>query len=154
MKEVWRFVKTNRKYQVSSKGRVRNSKTKRILSQYLPTNCLRFYVGLNSGNQPVNRLVLQNFRKTELDYVIHENEDIQDNKLKNLDECTRGDALRQVHRFRKRKRGVYKFEPGKCWRVALKVDNKAVTLGYAKTKKEAEYLYIWGYEQIYGVKPL
>lgn len=94
-KELWLPVVDNPKYEVSSKGRVRNASTKKILSQEVT---YRGYarVGLSGKHYYVHRLVADAFFDGEngkLD-VNHVNGDKLDNFVGNLERCSREDNIR------------------------------------------------------------
>ena len=93
--EVWKDVRGYEGfYEVSSKGRIRNSKTKHILSPGKPQGY--HYVALyNNGvrkNKQVHRLVAEAFLENPNNYPIpnHKDENRTNNSIDNLEWCSYG----------------------------------------------------------------
>lgn len=96
-KEIWLPVRNKPQYEVSSKGKVRNAKTKKILSQEIT---YRGYarVGLFGKHYYIHRLVADAFYDTPNgNYDINH---IDGNKLNNfignLERCTRSENIRHA----------------------------------------------------------
>lgn len=86
--------------------------------------------------------------KGEID---HANGDFTDDRIVNLRDCSRGFNQENMRKAFKTKQscemlGVYldkrKKEGNKRWRSAITVKGKQVSLGYFKTKEEAELAYL------------
>lgn len=166
-REIWKKVKIKgfNHYRVSNLGRVKNTRTDYITKGYVykitlsrgPLLMISLY---NKGNTvliPAHKLVFSHFKSSQLkNYLVWHNDlNGTNNKETNLSDVTLGDLLRKSHAEIKRKRGVYSWTDGirKRFRAVVKVDNKSVTLGYTKKRVDAELLYKFGYEMIYGSKP-
>lgn len=157
-KEIWRFIKnSNNRFQVSNRGKVRSKKRKYVKEDRILTQNavgLRLYVHLGKGiSTSVAKLVLSSFKMSEIDkeYALHIDKNTFNNNSKNLKWGTLGDVKRLSFEIRKKKRGVY-FYPSaqkRKWRVVLKVDNKAKTIGYYQTKLNAEIAFMFAYKQEY-----
>lgn len=169
MKEIFKDVPGyNGRYQVSNKGRVRNTETK----LFLTTNqCSRssdkYYVGLSkngrSKNYSVARLVLLAFRPpaTKGRWSVQLNGDATDFRPDNIESMTKSQGMRYVMHSRGRtknagkERGVYFYSrnKNKSWRAVIKVGKKVKTIGYYETKDEASKVFQAKFEQLHGYKP-
>lgn len=102
MQEIWKDIifeendiKYNykNKYMVSSTGKIKNKRTGVILKQYMCKGYLRvsLYTNGKRKNFFVHRIVAYMFvdNKNKLPYINHKNEIKTDNKVENLEWCTR-----------------------------------------------------------------
>lgn len=99
MIEVWKDIDVlNNDYQISSKGRVINVKTNRILKQSADKDgyCI---VHIRNKTFKVHRLVCQYFLNNDENYpqVNHKDGNKQNNDLSNLEWCTQSHNMK--HRF-------------------------------------------------------
>jgi len=165
MKEIWRYIKnTNKKYQVSNYGRIKSKKRKyvssdRFITPYKIKQRLYAFIQKNNGvtsAKSISKLVLTHFKKKEIgkDFSIHIDANTYNNRSTNLEWGTRGDVFRKANELKKKKRGVYRHEYGKKnWKTIIKVDNKSETVGYFKTREDAEFVYQVTYGLVYGRMP-
>ncbi len=86
---IWKTI-TNTNYEVSNYGEVRNSKTKRILKQYINKSGYRIVHLTQYKTLYVHRIVAQMFLNNEYNYkyVNHKDENKQNNNVSNLEWCT------------------------------------------------------------------
>lgn len=93
MKEQWKTIKYHTKYEVSNLGRVRNKKTKRILStnptkaHKSPQVFLRCNLWYDKVQLTVSRLVWDAFgsvQRKENGMVLHKDKDVTNNAIDNL----------------------------------------------------------------------
>lgn len=170
MKVIWRKVKNlhyQRKYEVSNYGDVRIIESKRLLTKFKFSNGA-LYVGLNKNGHTtsiaIHRLVFKHFKIEELSkkkWVHHLDFNKENNHSPNLDQKSRGDYLRLWNTERNRQRGVYFYKQPKKngkgfyekYRAVVKYRDKVKTLGYFKTKQEAEIAYYGGFKELYGYYP-
>lgn len=160
IKEKFKRVSGYKNYAISNMGYVINKNTGRILKPFKLEKGRQFYVHLNKSNtsKPFNlaRLVLTHFTKKELgkNFAIHLNRLTSDNRVNNLKSSTRGDLIRWYNQEKKRPRGIYKNTLGsKPFRVLIKYNNKAKTVGYFKHRSDAEVAYRQEYVRFYGQEP-
>lgn len=98
MSEVWKaVVDSNGKYEVSSLGQVRNTKTGRILHQFVGKDgYYRTQLGGTIGKSvTVHRLVCKAFvpKINGKDFVNHKDGNKQNNRVDNLEWCTRSENM-------------------------------------------------------------
>lgn len=167
-KEIWRYIKGTfhkNQYQVSNRGKIKTKKRKYITQEKILCQaiiCDRFYVSIQKTNgiysyKSVANLVLSHFKKHEIDknYALHINYNTLDNNSTNLKWATLGDIRRISFEKKKKSRGVYKYKHAKKkqWRAVLKIDNKTITIGYYKTKTQAQIAYRMKYFETYNRMP-
>lgn len=155
MKERFRDVRGHPIYRVSNFGRVQNTSSGKFLRGW---NCRsgRNYVDLNGKRIMRAKLVLRHFNPSQLgkDYAIHINNLLTDHRSKNLKWGTLGDVKRMFNTIKNKRRGVYHYPFGnKPWRAVIKINNRAKTIGYYETEKQAEDAYISKYIEQYGYIP-
>lgn len=90
--EIWKQYKATN-YEVSTVGRVRNIKTKRVLKPYkTPKGYLRIYLSINKKQKWIfiHRLVAEVFIPNPLNllYINHKDENKTNNTVENLEWCT------------------------------------------------------------------
>jgi hypothetical protein len=109
-------------------------------------------------NYRIDKLVNMYFNSDRRKYAIHLNGERTDNDFNNLTGSTDLGSLLRYYNAIKRANtgktpGVYKWNHSKfnCYRAVLKVNNKVKTLGYFKTKAEAEEKVREAYKKYYGM---
>jgi len=161
MNEIWVKVKGFSNYKISNMGNIVNIKTNKLLKiQYVNSNnyaMITLYKNKQSYNKGLAKLVIAHFQVKELDkdFALHLDLNHMNNKNVNLKQASRGDIYRYYYTVKKQKRGVYKWTDGfhVKWRAMIKVNNKPLTIGYTKTKKQAEMLYKQAFKSYYGYLP-
>ena len=130
MEEIWKLITGyDGKYEVSDFGNVRNAKTGRIMKLQNHNGYLR--VSLNNNGKKlwlVHRLVLETFLPIDGKEVNHKNHITSDNRLENLEWCTRSENCR----FRKKRMGLSSQYLGVTW---CKRDKKWCVSCYFNDKK-------------------
>ena len=148
MEENWLPIVGYENYEVSDLGRVKNVKSSRILKPQL--NSLGyFHVALwenkNKKQNMIHRLVLQTFLPiVEMKEVNHKNHNKNDNRLENLEWCSRSEN----QRFKKKRKGltskyvgVYWFKNRNKWYSSCRLNGKKVHLGSFDDEREAGNAY-------------
>ncbi len=92
--EIWKLIKGFDGYQISNYGRVRNVNTGKILKpQTRPDGYISIYIGKRGSqkNRKLHRIIAEAFIPNPNNYpeVNHKNEDKSDNRIENLEWCTR-----------------------------------------------------------------
>lgn len=160
MKEVFRYIKnTNKKYKISNYGRIYSLYSERFLT--LTQSGYSYYYRLNGIVYNVSKLVLQHFKPKQIpqNSTLCVDGNFTNNKSNNLEWSNRGDRLRLLYTIKNKQRGVYNFKIRmgnkiySRYRAVLKIDNRTVTLGYFKTKKEAYNTFIESFLEWYGYFP-
>jgi len=119
------------KYAVSDFGNVRNAKTGRILKPSNSDGYLRVNLS-NNGVKTflVHRLVIETFFPIDDKEVNHKNHITTDNRLENLEWCSRSENLR----FRQKREGLSSQYIGVSWnfnkwRVRCQINGKDIHIG-------------------------
>jgi len=140
--EEWLSIVGYEDYKISNLGRIKN-KNGMIMKQVLrPDGYLR--ICLKSKNYYVHRLVLQNFLPLEEKEVNHKNLIKSDNRLINLEWCSRSENTRFIN---KRKNASSKYKGvslNKCnnkWKAGCRINWKGNYLGCFDTEEEAAKAY-------------
>ena len=135
--EEWRSVDSYINYQVSNVGRVRYSKTGRILKPNLGSNGY-FTVGLSKNGgvktHNIHQLVAREFLRNPLDLkcIDHIDGNGTNNKIENLREATQSQNLCNIKRKSSNKSGVKNVvwcESSNKWGVFLKVNGRQKYFG-------------------------
>ncbi len=169
MKEIWKKVKIKgfSHYSISNHGRLKNRRTNNYPSGYkIPSTLRGNFIQYNLKNSYASRsifahlLVFSHFKVNQIKgraIVWHNDWNGTNNTDTNLNEITWGDLKRKAFEKKKQERGIYKWSDGTKardqYRASLKVNDKVVTLGYAKRKTDAKVLYEFAYNFIYGSMP-
>lgn len=138
--ENWKTINNYPNYEISTIGRVRNKKTKRILIQSNRGNYLCISLSKNNVSKSFNihRIVGENFlpnffgKKT----IDHINRNKKDNRLINLRWATMKEQSQ--NRISIYKGGYIQHRTKNCFRLCWQIDNKKFSKNF-KTKQEAEY---------------
>lgn len=158
-------IRGYKNYIIYNDGSIYSVKSKKYITphQSYKKHYAYYYIQLhkNGVSECFNlaKLVLKYFKPNELSkkmsLPLHLDLNTKNNKVDNLTAGTLGDRKRIINTIKKAKRGVYKWKNSKYtkWRAVLKIDEKAVTLGYFNTKKEAETLYFDKFKEVYGYAP-
>ena len=119
MREIWKTMQENNKYEVSSIGRIRNKKTSRILKTTISNKGYERFIIYQKNSKPkmyyVHRIIASNFLNNNNNYseVNHKNENKLDNRVENLEWCNSwynlhyGTRLERIWKTKKEK-GLYK----------------------------------------------
>jgi len=147
--EEWRSINCYINYQVSNVGRVRNSKTGRILKPNLSSNGY-FTVGLskNGGvkSHTIHQLVAREFLRNPNDKpcIDHIDGDKTNNSLDNLRLCSYSQNNRNSSK-RENASSIYK---GVCWdksigkwKAQIQINRRQKSLGLFTNEKEAAQCY-------------
>lgn len=144
--EVWRPIKDYSYYEVSSKGNVRNVKTKRVLKYGTNSDGyyqLNLYKNGKSKTIKVHRLVAEAFidnpdNKPSIDHI-------DCNKLNNKVENLRFATLKENQQNRSKNKnntsgikGVVYYKRSNKWLAYITFNGTRVSLGYFKTLEEAQ----------------
>ena len=102
--EIWKTIKDFPNYEVSTYGRVRNKKTKHILSGAVDKSTGYIKVGLwmdgNGTTKAVHRLVAETFLKQKIGFdVNHIDGDKTNNNVDNLEWVSRSDNMKHAYRI-------------------------------------------------------
>lgn len=165
--EIWKPIILKYKYknyEVSSRGRIRNCKTNKILKPFKSNKHSKLlYVGLSRKSETctfaVHKLVATHFDRMELkdETAYHINFIQNDNRDLNLMGCSKGAAIARTrrHNNKRKYRGIHKFAYNKTkkWRALLCIGKmKVKTIGYYKTRNEAFIAYQKAYKSYYQEK--
>lgn len=147
MTEEWRTIDGyDGKYEVSNFGNVKNAKTGKILK---PINNGKGYLRVNLCNNGVrkwlvHRLVLETFLPTNGKEINHKNHITTDNRLENLEWCSRSENLR----FRKKWEELSSQYRGVCWDksrnkwvASCQIDGKSIHIKRFDTEEEGAKAY-------------
>lgn len=112
--EIWKVIRSNHRYEISSFGRVRNARTKRILKPYANSRKnlqVKLYTGTiqkNHVNHYVHRLVAEHFLYDYQDHlrIIHKDDDKNNCRVENLTQEQHTKSARWVWDEEGRKRRV------------------------------------------------
>lgn len=106
IEEIWRSVENNSKYEVSNEGRVRRASNKRLLKLTTSNGYKRVMLGQKGPIVLVHRLVLSAFLRSpiEKEECNHKNGIRSDNRLVNLEWCTRSENV--LHKINILKNGI------------------------------------------------
>ncbi len=111
--EIWKEIPTASKYEASTEGRVRLRKNNKILKQFQSKAYGKGYVccriRFDSGlitNRLVHRLIAFTFLPNIKDEVNHKNGVKNDNRLDNLEWCTRKENIQHAYDT-----GLKKYRP-------------------------------------------
>ena len=157
--EEWRSINGYINYQVSNIGRVRNSKTGKILK--LRLDRAKYYeVGLYNEkthrNFNVHHLVAREFLETPLDNsckydVDHIDNNRLNNKVNNLRWATHQqntmNKAKTTTKTTSKYKGVWKESK---WRAGIKHNYKTIHLGYFETEEEAARAYNAKATELFG----
>ena len=99
----WVPIESHPWYEISDRGDVRNTRTNKILGRRIDKDGYRQVQLYESGvghNHKVHRLVAEAFigRDPERDQVNHLNGDKEDNRVENLQWCTRSENTRHAYK--------------------------------------------------------
>lgn len=160
-KEIWRTIKQNKRYQVSSLGRVKIKETGRILS-ISKSNSGGLLVNLYNPNtqkqtlKSVARLMMLAFKKKPPKFTpTFKDGDNTNVTLSNLKRGTRSENLFNIRTRKNKLRGVIRDNNKyKYFRAYISLGNgKSKTLGYFKKRKDAYVAYYNTYTKMYKVEP-
>lgn len=162
-KEIWKTIKSFKKYQVSNFGRVRNKNTKYTLKpQYSASSGSLVYMSRVDGrstSRSIARLMMLAFKKKPPKFTpTFKDGNNQNLSLDNLKRGSRSENLFNIRCRKNKMRGVSKYNnPGMVtqkYRAYLSVGKmKSKTIGYFNTKKEANIAFFNAYKEYYGVVP-
>lgn len=98
----WKRIDNYPMYEISDRGEVRNSRTNKILGRRVDKDGYRQVQLYGNGpvvNHKVHRLVAEAFipREPERDQVNHLNGDKEDNRVENLQWCTRSENTKHAY---------------------------------------------------------
>lgn len=153
MPEEWRpVVGYEEKYQVSSHGKVKITKSGKILKPYILKSGyhrVSLYLNNNRTHRTVAGIVCEAFigeRPSGL-HIDHKDGDKDNNKLSNLEYVTaRENQLRLHKRTKGGSVGVCLSKPRNKYMAAITINRKKVTLGYYDTENEATAAYMAAYK--------
>jgi hypothetical protein len=154
----WLKIKGHENYRICEAGIVYSKRTDRFLKPTI-NSAGTAYVYLNETCYQVARLVLDHFQPSNTKVKIfawHEDFHLENCHTKNLTRVNRSDRLRMFYEIKKRTRGVYAYTGlGKNkFRAVLRDKKKKVfTVGYFKTKIEAEVAYRNAYLKMFKRLP-
>jgi hypothetical protein len=162
-KEIWKTIKSFKKYQVSSYGRVRNKDTKYILKPTLTCSGgsivkLQRFDG-RATSRCVARLMMLAFKKKPPKFTpTFKDGNVKNLSLDNLSRGSRSENLFNINRRKNKLRGVGKYnKPGMItqkYRAYLSLGKmKTKTIGYFNTEEEARIAFFNFYKEYYGVAP-
>jgi NUMOD4 motif len=162
-KEIWKTIKSFKKYQVSSYGRVRNKDTKYILKPTMTPSggsvvCLCRFDGRRTSKS-IARLMMLAFKKKPPKFTpTFKDGNVKNLSLDNLKRGSRSENLLNINRRKNKLRGVSKYNnPGMVtqkYRAYLSLGKmKSKTIGYFNTEEEARIAFFNYYKDYYGVAP-
>ena len=101
----WSSIVGYPNYEVSDRGDIRNVRTNKILGRRLDKDGYRsvyLYTGGHGLNQKVHRLVAEAFieHSDDRDQINHANGNKEDNRVENLEWCTRSENTRHAYNTR------------------------------------------------------
>lgn len=157
--EVWQAIEEFPKYEISTTGRVRHLKKKRILKQFFNGKGY-YHVGLYDNDMKlmtkrVHTLVAKAYLTKEFNEleINHKDGNKENNNLENLEYVTRRENAN--HRFRiieKRERYGVTLQKNGLWQVAIRYNGKM----YSTALNCKERAYKWFYDkyiEFHGIAP-
>lgn len=94
--EMWTEIKDAKGYEVSNKGRVRNSKTRRVLKPHLDRPGGYERVDLHGKHRYIHKLMIENIYDYELkenEMIRHRNKNKRNNTPQNLKIITKNNGI-------------------------------------------------------------
>ena len=147
--EFWRSISGYANYQISSHGRVRNSKTYRILKQELKSNgykSIKLYKDGTNKHHRINRLVAQEFidNPENKKVVDHIDGDVLNNHVKNLRWVTHSENCRNQKRRSDNTsgyRGISFHKRHKKYQCSILHEGHRYHLGYFDNAEDGAKVY-------------
>ncbi len=138
---------------VKRKGIVLKTKNKKNNSGYI---VVHLYKNGKAKGFLLHRLVLLSFSSPLLEdlQVNHINAIKTDNRLCNLEWCTRVENMKHIYRtklMKNKKRGVH-FHKNK-WVCQINLNGKKIHLGCFDNKEEAHNVYYKKYQELFNIEP-
>lgn len=93
---IW--VDVSEKYECSNEGHIRNKKTKRVLKEFIGKDGY-MRTQFDGKTQTIHRVIAKAFlpQETGKVFVNHKNGDKQDNRVENLEWCTRSENVKHAY---------------------------------------------------------
>lgn len=166
MKEIWKIMKENNKYEISNFGKIKTIKTQKIRKPIISKKGyyqMIFYINKKPKSYFVHRLVANNFIDNPNNYeqINHKNENKLDNRVENLEWCnnkynanygTKTERMLKTkwNTFRKIIQKDKNNNVIKLWENIIEIQketkyNKANIYKCCEGKYKYAYNYIWEY---------